>query len=239
MTKTISRKEIDKYLILAAFRQREQEFSYHSYSGEMLQYELIRDGDLRSVEESRKMFRSDNVGTLSNDPLRDKKYLFVANTTLATRYAIEGGMHSNEAYLLSDFFIQKADQAVSIDEIFDLQSEMIRSFTEKVRESKENKDNLLDGIQRFIDEHLHERITLESIGTALSYSGAYLSSYFRKKTGMSLYRFIIKRKIAVSVQMLLHSDYSVDEIAYYLSFVSASHYIETFRKNMGNGVGKT
>ena len=97
---------MNKELTYLSFLQREEEKYHHTYDEELLQYEYLRDGDLRSVEESKRLFRTGIAGKLSNDPLRDKKYLFVASTTLACRFAIEGGMEAQNAYNLSDLYIQ-------------------------------------------------------------------------------------------------------------------------------------
>ena len=99
----------NKGLVLAAFLQREEGRYHHTYEEELLQYEYLRDGDLRSIEESKRLFRTGISGHLSDDPLRDKKYLFVASITLATRFAIEGGMEAQSAYNLSDLYIQRMD----------------------------------------------------------------------------------------------------------------------------------
>lgn len=44
----------------------------------MYQYDLLHMGDPRAVKERMRMFSSDLTGHISNDPLRNYKYLFVA-----------------------------------------------------------------------------------------------------------------------------------------------------------------
>lgn len=122
-----------KELTYLAFLQREEETYHHTYDEELLQYEYLRNGDLRSIEESKRLFRSGISGKLSEDPLRDKQYLFVASTTLACRFAIEGGMEAQTAYNLSDLYIQKADRCRSVDEVCELQTAMITDYTEQLR----------------------------------------------------------------------------------------------------------
>ena len=83
---------INKEIQNSAFCNREYLFRHHSYDKEMLQYIYLRDGNDKAIEASHEMFTSYEVGKLSDDPIRDKKYLFVASITLATRFAIEGGL---------------------------------------------------------------------------------------------------------------------------------------------------
>ena len=41
------------------------------------------------------------VGQMSDDELKQQKYMAVSFITLATRYAIQGGMNENNAYSFS------------------------------------------------------------------------------------------------------------------------------------------
>ena len=95
-----------KKLTIAAYLQREDNRIHHGYDEELLQYIYVMNGDPRVIEISKKMFRGNRNGKLSNDPIRQFKYLFVASTTLTTRYAIRGGMEPQDAYNLSDLFIR-------------------------------------------------------------------------------------------------------------------------------------
>ena len=89
---------------------RENNYRHHYFDEEMKQYELMKAGDPAAVEESQRMMRANNHGHLSDDPVRDMKYLFVANITITTRFAIEGGMNSETAYNSSDLYICRMDK---------------------------------------------------------------------------------------------------------------------------------
>ena len=121
--------EQNKQLVIASFLQREADIPHHTYDEELLQYEYLKNGDLRAVEESKKFFRSETMGKLSTDMVRNKKYLFVATTTLATRFAIEGGLEAQTAYNLSDYYIRQMDLRQDVPEINELHTEMITDFT--------------------------------------------------------------------------------------------------------------
>lgn len=54
---------------------------------------------------------------VSHDSLRNMKYLFVASITLATRFAITGGMDEETAYNASDLYIQKMDTLTDIEAV--------------------------------------------------------------------------------------------------------------------------
>ena len=82
----------EKQLAYIAYVNRENEFRHHGYDEEVRQYLMMQSGEPEAVEESQRMMRRAMGAELSTDPLRNAQYLFVANITLATRFAIEGGM---------------------------------------------------------------------------------------------------------------------------------------------------
>ena len=232
---------MEKELIYQTFLQREEETYHHTYDEELLQYEYIRDGDMRSIEESKRLFRSNMTGKLSDDPVRDKKYLFVASTTLATRFAIEGGLPAETAYNISDLFIQKMDKCDSIDEIYETQSEMIAEFTQKVAE---NKNTAFDEKQLamskpvlqcmdYIYYHLHEQISINTLADYADLTPNYLSALFKKEKGITIQQYIRKRRIDAAKNMLLYSHYCVTEISEFLAFSSPSHFIRVFKNETG------
>lgn len=74
-------------------------------------------GDPKAVEEARRMFSSNLTGHVSNEPIRNYKYLFVASATLASRSAISGGMDTERAYNISDLYIQRMDDLKTVEEV--------------------------------------------------------------------------------------------------------------------------
>ena len=241
MNNNTSHNEIDKQMAITEYLQREEELYHHSYDEELLQYEFLRDGDIRSVEESKRLFRTGITGHLSDDAVMDKKYLFVASITLATRFAIEGGIEAQEAYNMSDNFIQRMDRLDTIEDIYELQTEMIKTFTLKVKNSKSKKKpsdisyvsrQVLEAMD-YIYYHLHERITVEDVASAVSLSPNYLNHLFSKEKGQSIQKYISARKIDAAKNMLQYSDYSVTQIAAILAYSSVSHFISSFKKATG------
>lgn len=235
----------EKELAIAIFRQREDGRYHHGYDEELLQYEYLRDGDVRAIEESKRLFRTGIAGNLSADPLRDKKYLFVAATTLATRFAIEGGMNAQLAYNLSDLYIQKMDHLNSVDDIYKLHTEMITDYTDRMSNIKAIRDSMLLEISGanvsepvykamdYIYYHLHMPMTIASVAASIGYSSNYLNSLFKKEKGITITEYIREQKIETAKRLLIHSDYNVSHISVILAFSSESHFIKVFREQTG------
>lgn len=230
------RSHIEKKLVHMVFLQREYGFSHHAYNQELLPYEYLKEGDLRAVEEGARIFNGNAVGHLSDDPVRDKRYLFVAATTLATRFAIEGGMAQEMAYNLSDLFIQRMDTTCrTVADIAALYRVMMEEFTLRTAKqrlhSKYSKAvlNALD----YIYLHLHETITVGEIAAFVGLSRSYLSVLFQREMNVSVSDYIREKRVEAAENMLRFSDFTLQEIGNYLAFNSQSHFVSVFKKSTG------
>ena len=123
---------------------RENDFHHSEYEEEMRMYRYVRDGDFRAVEEARRVFCAGKQGHLSDEPLTNMKYLFVASMTLVIRFAITGGMASEKAYTSSDYYIQQMDKCKSVEAVRALHEEAVRYFT-GYGKSEKGKNLFQDG----------------------------------------------------------------------------------------------
>ena len=223
---------IDKKVAYLEFIHRENNLRHHSYDEEMLQYEYVKNGDIRAIELAKKKFNSFKVGHRSDSKLRDKQYLFVCSLTLVTRFAVEGGMDFEKAYNASDLYIQKVDTLHSIDEISKLHNEMVTYFTKNVAKAK--KDNILSKpIIECIDYiyyHLNENISIKLLAKHVALNPSYLSTLFKKETGESIANYITQKRMETAKNMLKYSNYSLSDIGEFLNFSSYSHFARVFRK---------
>ncbi|MBQ4451263.1 MAG: AraC family transcriptional regulator [Clostridia bacterium] len=217
------------------FLQRETGDRHHTNNEDAYQYELLKAGDLRSVEEARRMFSSNLTGHISEDPLRNVKYLFVASATLASRAAISAGLAEERAYNISDLFILRMDALGSIQQVRDLQAEMIGYYTREVASLDKRRVFSRDVIRamNYIYEHLHEPITVEDIAGHVGLSRNYFSTLFRREAGVSVSRYVLGKRIEASKNMLRYSDIPYAEIGAILAFSSQSHFIRVFRRETG------
>jgi len=222
-------------LVHTTFLQREHQSKHHSYDDEMAVFRLLKEGDLDCIALSNKVFSSDMTGKLSEDTRRNYQYLFVASVTLATRFAIEGGLGFEVAYNLSDLYIQKMDKLQKVEAIIALQNEMMMDFTMRVadhkKESAYSKPILL--CMDYVYYHLHEAIRVEDLSRQVGLSRAYLSTLFKKETGITLSAYIRHKRVEAAQNMLRFSTYTFQEIGDYLAFSNHSHFISVFKKQTG------
>lgn len=225
----------EKKLKYLEFLNRENNIRHHRYDEEMLQYSYLKAGNAQAIPESVKMLSSSLPGHTSDNPLRNIKYLFVASITLATRYAIEGGMNEEKAYNASDLFIQEMDLCQSIDDVKLLHKEMFTFFTTQMANLK--KENIYSKpiIQciDYIYYHLNEKITLQTLAKKVNLNQKYLSMLFVKEAGMTISDYIKSKRITAAQNMLRYSEYTYAEISTILAYSSQSHFTKVFRDETG------
>lgn len=224
-----------KKLIHTTFLQREYALRHHTYDEEMLQYEYVKRGDMRSIQESQRIFKNGNTGTLSKDPLRSVKYLFVAAMTLVTRFVIEGGLEAETAYTLSDLYIQQADDCQSVKAVQVLHAQMIEDMTRRmVQDTK--RQHYSKPIHRCLDyiyNNLHTRLSIQLLAEEVHLSPNHLSVLFKRETGLTIAGYIRHKRLEAAENLLVYSDFTFLEISNYLMFSSLSHFIKLFKQHSG------
>ena len=144
-------------------------------------------------------------------------------------------MELEQAFRLSDFYIQKLDDIHTIQGVQTLHDEMVMDFTEKMHRFFRNDTNSkhINAGKEYIYSHIKERITIEDLADTFGVSASYLSRLFKEETGISVSTYIRQQKIEVAKNLLQFSEYSMIDIANRLSFSSQSHFIQQFRDIVG------
>lgn len=226
---------MDKRIVYLEFMNRENNFHHHRYDDDMRQFEYIRNGDLRSLEATKKIMESGEVGHLSDDPVKNLLYLDICHVTLCTRAAIEGGMEAEKAYNASDLFIQRCDRALTVAELYDLHLEMTEYFTKQVAAARKTSlySKPVSRCMEHIQNHLHEQITVRELAEMVKLNESYLSVLFKREAGISISEYVITKRVEAAKNMLELSDFTLSEISDILHFSSYSHFARTFRKYCG------
>lgn len=214
------------------------EIEHRPPSEEFLFYQAVAGGDVEAVRkncEQGKFVESEGVGVLSRNPVTNLKYHFVITTAMVTRLCKQNGMELEQAFRLSDFYIQKLDDIHTVQGVKALHDEMVIDYTEKMRRylRADTNSKHINACKEYIYSHIKERITIEDLADEFGVSAGYLSRLFKKETGISVSAYIREQKIEVAKNLLRFSDYSMIDIANRLSFSSQSHFIQQFRESVG------
>lgn len=227
----------DEWLLLEA-EDDIDEVEHRPPTEEFLFYRAVTEGDVDTVRENCEQARfldSEGVGVLSRNPLINLKYHFVITTAMITRLCKQKGMELEQAFRMSDFYIQRLDDIHTVQGVRSLHDEMVLDYTEKMRKICRSDTNSkhISICKEYIYSHIKERITIEDLSDKLGVSASYLSRLFKKETGDSVSAYIRKQKIEMAKNLLHYSEYSMIDIANRLSFSSQSHFIQQFREYVG------
>lgn len=208
---------------------------HNTYNQEQQILRLVRKGDIPSLTKWMASAPAIRGGALASEQLRQIKNTFIVTATLASRAAIQGGLSVDEAFSLSDAYIQKCELLQTMDQITNLQYHMVLEFTERVNRIRHGTEptELAIAVSNYIRQHLSESIRVEDIAKALFLSRPYLSAKFKKETGETLTDFIWKEKTEEAKRLLRHSDKSFSSIGAYLGFSSPGHFSQVFKKYTG------
>lgn len=218
-------------------KEKEEDFtaSEHSpYYYETLLSQSVQDGI--PFPDFSNQISSAQVGTMCpGDPLRQKKDEGIGLVTIFTRAAIQGGISFEKAYTCSDYYIQSIEAASNITEVIQLIETMYFDITNQVHEATLSaiKNPMIRECITYLGTHYREKINLEELANTLGYTKYYLSTCFKKETGVSISEYIMEKRIAYAKLMLKNPSIDMQEISEELCFANPSHFSAVFKKMTG------
>ena len=235
LKKLLERQRSDRALSHNSSTDGAQLHEHNTYNQEQQMLRLVRKGDTASLRQWIASAPAIRGGTLASDQLRQMKNTFVVTATLVSRAAIQGGLCTEDAFTLSDAYIQKCELLSSLERIINLQYHMVLEYTERVERVRfgGKPTQLSIAVTNYIQHHLSEPIRVEEMAKALFMSRPYLSAKFKNETGETLTDFILKEKTEEAKRLLRYSDKTATAIGSYLGFSSLGHFSQVFKKYTG------
>lgn len=217
---------------MLSFFSREVQSVHNTFDQEQAVMSMVRKGDTAALKEWISAAPAIRSGVLAKEQLRQMQNTFIVATTLTSRAAIRGGMDVDDAFDLSDSYIQQCELLNSPEAVTNLQYRMILDYTQRVERLHLGKhpSKLTVDVANYIQHHISETITTEKIADALFLSRPYLSRRFKEETSETLTDFILKEKTEEAKRLLRYSDKPLTAIGSYLGFSSPSHFSRVFRK---------
>ncbi len=98
---------------------------------------------------------------------------------------------------------------------------------------KTYKDHVVSSVQKYINSHLEDRLTLNEVAAVFGLSPNYLSALFKKNCGIGFSEYITQKKITLAKSLLLEHRLKIYEAADRLGFESAFYFSKVFKKVEG------
>ena len=202
------------------------------YSVEIRLLSCVQQGDIESLITQIKNLDSLIVmGRMSDDELTQYKYMAVSTITLATRYAIQGGLSEKKAYEFADRVIKTIDKLTDKDEILQCTGLEIINLTQDVKKNKKQPEFSphVRNCIKYINENLSQKISVSAVADHCGISADYLSQIFKKEIGENLGAYILRQKLEKS-KILLLKGMNEKDICISTGFSSQAYFVTVFKK---------
>jgi AraC family transcriptional regulator len=84
-----------------------------------------------------------------------------------------------------------------------------------------------------IDTHLQTSLSLETLSVLAGVSNSHLRMWFKAATGITVHRYVLRRRVERARSLLLGGDLSISEVAHLTGFAHQSHLAHWMRRELG------
>ena len=105
----------------------------------------------------------------------------------------------------------------------------------RYKKEPEKKEVSIDASEIFLYlySHLNERVTLEQLSQKFYMSESAIGAYIKKTTGLSFFDLMNEMRIGRTMNYLLYTDLTLEELAEILGFVDSAHISKVFKARVG------
>ena len=215
------------------FYQQKEDFQHNnSFEIESMILHFVESGDVDGLKNMTLQSSVIHSGTIAPNQLRQTKNIHIIMTALATRRAISSGVDADEAFQMSDLYIQTAENLNDPSAVQNLNLQMLLAFAQKVKDKliPKTSDEALQRAIQYVLQNINCPITAAEVADHVGFSRSYLSTYFKEQLGFTLSAFILRCKLEEGKHLLQFTDKPLSVISNYLCFSSQSHFQTAFKK---------
>lgn len=120
-----------------------------------------------------------------------------------------------------------------------LASQLIRRWSDKTprRVSEGLAPRTLRRVLAYISDRLADDISLAEIAAAAGLSPSHFAVLFKRSVGVSVHRYVLRRRARLAISLLSHTSMPIGEIALQAGFSNASHMSSVLQKFVGMAPG--
>ena len=175
-----------------------------------------------------------HIHVYSNFDIIATKARLLELLVILSRATIEAGADPAETFRLSENFISQIEQYTDDDQLALWISDIVRRFIMQAFDLAQIKhSDVVFKTTNYIKKNYAEKLSLDSLAKEVFLSKSYLSSIFKKETGMSLIAYITKVRVEKSKKLLLEDSASLAHISSLCGFKDQSYFTKVFKKETG------
>ncbi|MCD5323990.1 MULTISPECIES: AraC family transcriptional regulator [Pontibacillus] len=230
MSTSIKQATIEQFMKVR-LQNRNHDYLHPSYLMERQLLVAVSQGDQEKAHQLLHSINEERAIISPNPTLRSVKNVLVSSCTLFTRTIIHSGVQPEDAFELSDHYVELIERTDDVEQLFQLEREMLKQFIERLnKEETLPYSKVVNQAIAFIHDRILEDLTLDSIAQNSLVSPSYLSHLFKKEVGVSVVQYINQKRIEESKYFLLHTTTPISDIATLFQFCNQSYYTSLFKK---------
>lgn len=149
----------------------------------------------------------------------------------ARRQFVAGGMDEYACYAEAGTLIQEISRARTVEQI----EGVLEAFFERFvilshQRPKDPDDQLIEKATTYLEEHIRDELTRESVAKAVGISPSHFSRLIREKKGRTFTDLLNQYRIERACKLLVRSSHTLARIASDTGFCDQSYFSKVFRR---------
>ncbi|MBQ8504504.1 MAG: helix-turn-helix domain-containing protein [Clostridia bacterium] len=203
-----------------------------------LENEMIRAVSRGSYKKLSKLFTANDfargIEKRVDDPVRNMKNYMIILNTLLRKGAEVGNVHPFYIHGVSSEFAMRIENSKTEKDIEKLWDDMIYSYCRLVKtHAAKGYSPLVQNVVMLIDADLNSDLTLNAMAKRFNVNASYLSSLFKKDTGMPLTEYVSKKRVERAKRLLETTSHQIQQISHECGILDVNYFAKIFKKHTG------
>ena len=165
------------------------------------------------------------------DNLRNTKNYMIILNTLLRKAAEQGKVHPYHIDIVSSDLALKIEAMQSVSECEDLLKYMVKKYCRLVnKHSQKSYSLLIQKVTTQIESDISTDLSLNNLAKSFEVNPSYLSSLFKKDTGITLTEYVNKKRVDRAKELLLSTNLQIQNIAQRCGILDVNYFTKTFKK---------
>lgn len=146
----------------------------------------------------------------------------------------EVGLVEMDYEILESEFQEMMNKVDTIEEIRHYILDIIIKYFDNLVSFRKAKEIMpIQIIKKYINDHYDKQPTLEEFAVQVELNPIYLSSLFKKHTGMTLTDYLIETRLEKAKELLKNTVLTISQISYEVGYKDSKYFSKLFRRKVG------
>ena len=179
-------------------------------------------------------WRMDAFEQRCSDPIRNMRNYAIILNTLLRKAAENGHVHPVHIDQQSSSIARRIEGITRLDDFSELVKLMVHKYCLLVKNhSMQHYSKLVQHVILHIDTDLTADLSLKQHAERFSVNASYLSTLFKKETGVTLTEYVNRARVDHAIFLLNATDMQIQTIAQYCGIPDVNYFTKLFKKLIG------